>query len=99
LRQAIADKSHLDADTICRDDKCPLGQWLHGDGERQWGSKPRFVELLDKHAQFHKVAGGVARQINQGQYAQAEKLIGAGSEFAQVSTEVATLLTKAKRGM
>ncbi|TXT41137.1 MAG: methyl-accepting chemotaxis sensory transducer [Comamonadaceae bacterium] len=99
LRKAIADKAHLDADTICRDDKCPLGQWLHGDGGRQWGSKPRFVELLDKHAQFHQVAGGVAKQINQGQYALAEKLIGSGSEFAQVSTEVATLLTKAKRGM
>jgi methyl-accepting chemotaxis protein len=99
LRQAIAEKTHLDADTICRDDKCPLGQWLHGEGGQQWGSKPRFMELLGKHAQFHKVAGGVAKQINQGQYQQAEKLIGAGSEFAQVSTEVATLLTKAKRGM
>jgi methyl-accepting chemotaxis protein len=99
LRQAIAEKTRLDAETICRDDKCPLGQWLHGDGGRQWGSKPRFVELMGKHAQFHTVAGGVARQINQGQYAQAERLIGAGSEFAQVSTEVATLLTKAKRGM
>ncbi|MDR3368218.1 methyl-accepting chemotaxis protein [Rhodoferax sp.] len=99
LRKAIADKGHLDAEILCRDDKCPLGQWLHGEGGQQWGSKPNFVTLLDKHAQFHQVAGGVAKQINQGQYALAEKLIGSGSDFAQVSTEVATLLTKAKRGM
>jgi methyl-accepting chemotaxis protein len=101
LRKAICDKDHqLDADTICRDDRCPLGQWLHGEGGQQWGSKPRFVALLSKHAEFHQVAGGVAKQINQGHLAEAdaERLIGSGTHFAQVSTEVTTLLTQAKRG-
>jgi methyl-accepting chemotaxis protein len=41
----------------------------------------------------------VARKINAGQLAEAERLIGSGSQFAQVSTEVSTLLTKAKRGL
>ncbi|WP_247664197.1 methyl-accepting chemotaxis protein [Ideonella alba] len=99
LRKAIADHSQLDADTICRDDRCPLGQWIHGPGGRQWGSRPTFADLLAKHAEFHQVAGGVAKQINQGRYAEAERLIGSGSAFAQVSTEVATILTKAKRGL
>ncbi|MFG6467629.1 methyl-accepting chemotaxis protein [Roseateles sp. BYS87W] len=99
LRQAIAERSHLDADTLCRDDQCPLGRWLHGDGQRRWGTRPTFVALLGKHAQFHQVAGDVARRINGGQYDQAERLIGSGSAFAQVSSEVATLLTQAKRGL
>ena len=99
LRKAIAEKDRLDADTICRDDQCPLGKWIHGPGGVQWGSRPTFVELLSKHAEFHQVAGGVAKQINQGRYSEAERLIGSGSTFAQVSTEVATILTKAKRGL
>jgi len=99
LRKAIAEQEKLDADKICRDDQCPLGQWLHGPGGAQWGSRPMFTDLLNKHAEFHQIAGGVAKQINGGQYAQAERLIGSGSRFAQVSTEVATILTRAKRGL
>ena len=39
----------------------------------------------------------MARKINAGQYADAEQLIGSGSHFANISTEVTTLLTSAKR--
>jgi methyl-accepting chemotaxis protein len=99
LRKAIAERSSLDADTLCRDDRCPLGQWLHGNGGRRWGSAPGFTALLERHAEFHNAAGQVARQINAGAVEQAERLIGAGSRFAQVSTEVCTLLTRAKRGL
>ena len=98
LRQAIAEHGQLDAETICRDDRCPLGQWLHGAGGRRWGSQPGFVALLEKHAEFHGAAGAVARQINGGAYDDAERLIGSGSEFARASNEVATLLMRAKRG-
>jgi methyl-accepting chemotaxis protein len=99
LRKAIADHEKLDSDKICRDDQCPLGQWIHGPGGAQWGSRPTFVDLMTKHAEFHETAGSVAKRINAGQYAQAEKLIGSGSHFAQISTEVATILTRAKRGL
>lgn len=99
LRQAIASKATLDADTICRDDRCPLGQWLHGAGGRRWGTQPIFTQLLDKHAQFHQTAGSVARTINAGQYSEAESLISAGSNFSDVSLEVTTLLTQAKRSL
>lgn len=99
LRKAIAEHDKLDSDTICRDDQCPLGKWIHGPGGAQWGSRPSFVELMKKHAEFHQTAGAVARQINAGNYAEAEKLIGSGSQFARSSTEVATILTRAKRGL
>jgi len=99
LRKAIADHARLDAETICRDDQCPLGKWLHGPGGSRWGSTPGFAELTSRHADFHQVAGAVARTINAGQFTDAERLIGSGSRFAQVSAEVATLLTRAKRGL
>lgn len=99
LRKAIAGHETLDADTICRDDRCALGKWIHGPGAAQWGQRPGFAPLQAKHAEFHEVAGGVARKINAGQYADAERLIGSGSRFATVSTEVTTLLTQAKRGL
>ena len=99
LRKAIAERQTLDAATICRDDQCPLGRWLHGDGSARWSSRPSFVDLLNKHADFHKAAGAVATKINAGQYSDAERLIGSGSAFARASTEVATLLTGASRGL
>jgi len=99
LRKAISGHQKLDADTLCRDDQCPLGRWIHGPGGQLWGSKPRFVELTQRHADFHKAAGEVAHKINAAQFTDAERLIGSGSRFAQASTEVATLLTMAKRGL
>ena len=99
LRHAIAEREKLDSDKICRDDQCPLGQWIHGPGGAQWGTRPSFVDLLKKHADFHRTAGAVAQQINAGHYAQAEELIGSGSTFSRVSNEVATILMRAKRGL
>ena len=97
LRSAIAEHGQLDAQTLCRDDRCPLGQWLHGPGGARWGQRPLFVELMERHATFHRTAADVAQTINRGQYDEARRLIGAGSAFTQVSTEVASLLTRAKR--
>lgn len=99
LRQAIAHREHLDVSTICRDDQCPLGQWIHGPGGALWGGKPMFVELAKRHAEFHEAAGTVAKTINDGQLTDAERLIDSGSRFSRVSTEVSTLLTRAKRGI
>ena len=99
LRTAIANRERLDADTICRDDRCPLGQWLHGEGGRRWGHSPGFVSLIDGHRRFHEAAGAVAREINAGRYDEAERLLRSGTDFAHASTEVGTLLTRAKRGL
>lgn len=99
LRQAIADRARLDAETLCRDDQCPLGKWIHGPGGAGWGSRPGFTALTDKHAEFHREAGAVARRINAADYTQAERLIGAGSRFSDVSTEVVALLAQARRGL
>ena len=97
LRQAIAHRDTLDAETIGRDDCCQLGQWLHGAGERRFGRQALFGDLVDSHAEFHRAAGNVAKTINRGDYRQAESLIESGTPFAQASSDVTTLLSQAKR--
>ncbi len=94
-----ADRQQLDSDRICRDDQRPLGQWIHGPGGSRWGKQQTFVHLRTRHADFHRVAGGIAQTINAGKYDDAERLIGAGSEFSHVSPDVTTLVTNAKRAL
>ena len=97
LRSAIAQHTQLDADTLCRDDACPLGRWVHGPGEKRWGTQPVFVRLVAQHREFHQVAGDVARRINQGSYEDAARMIGSGSRFSKASNAVVSALMQAMR--
>jgi methyl-accepting chemotaxis protein len=97
LRNAISHHEKLDVGTISRDDCCPLGKWIHGPGGHHYGSKPRFVELQNKHRDFHRAVGTIAQSINDGQHANAEKLLGAGSAFTTISTDIVSVLTRFKR--
>lgn len=99
LRSAIAQHERLDAQSICRDDACVLGKWLHNSGQRRYAGRTLFTELVDKHRGFHRVAGHIAETINQGQYDQAERMLGAGGEFARASNEVSLALNGLKRGL
>ncbi|WP_374674715.1 methyl-accepting chemotaxis protein [Ideonella sp.] len=99
LRSAIAQHSQLDADALCRDDRCPLGQWLHGGGRGRWGHHPAFVTLVNEHAGFHRAAGQVAHAVNRRAYADAERLLGGGSAFAQASNATVTAILRAKRDL
>ncbi|MFZ4550771.1 MAG: methyl-accepting chemotaxis protein [Aquabacterium sp.] len=97
LRAAISEQTTLDAETLCRDDRCALGKWIHGPGGSRWGSKPEFVKLQTTHAQFHKTASDVARKINARDYSEASALIDSGSPFSEISTEVISHITTMKR--
>lgn len=41
---------------VSRDDACQLGQWLHGEGDRIYGMRPDFQQLVQEHAHFHLCA-------------------------------------------
>ena len=90
LRNAALDETKLDAVQIARDDCCPLGQWLHGDGQRRWGTRPLFTELLGTHAEFHRQAGAVAELINAGRRDRALAALAAGTPYSNATQ--ATLL-------
>ena len=85
LRNAALRGEALDAETIGRDDCCPLGQWLYGDGRARWGQRPRFAELVEHHAGFHRQAGAVARVVVAGRRDEALKMLEGGTAFAQAT--------------
>jgi aerotaxis receptor len=87
LRNAALRGEQLDAATIGRDDCCPLGQWLHGDG-RRWSTRPQFTTLLQQHAGFHRAAGQVAQLVNRGATDEAHRQLHNGSAFAESTQQV-----------
>jgi aerotaxis receptor len=94
LRNAIDRGETLDADTVCRDDRCPLGQWLHGPGRQRWGHVPEFTTLLERHADFHRTVGAVVRQVNAGQKDAAGRALQGGTAFAR-ATQATVMAIKA----
>jgi len=96
LRSAAMHGEQVDADSICRDDQCPLGKWLHGSGQGKFGGKPSFVELVGAHREFHDEAGKVARSINNGAGAEAEKMLESDTAFSRASQKVTRLIVQFK---
>jgi methyl-accepting chemotaxis protein len=96
LRRAISSEEKLDVATIARDDCCALGQWIHGPGGHHHGNNPRFGALRDKHRDFHQSVGEIARKINRGRHEDAEALLGTGSSFTALSTDIVSVLNRFK---
>jgi methyl-accepting chemotaxis protein len=97
LRSAISKQEQLDAATIGKDDCCPVGQWLYGDGRTKWGSKPEFQKCVEQHKAFHTEAGKVAQLINAKRYGEAERAIGGGTSYAAASNNVGMALLALKK--
>jgi hypothetical protein len=88
FRLAIQKKEQLDAASISLDNKCPLGQWLHGDANGQYARLASYGGCLAKHAEFHRCAGTVAKAINAGNYTEAEAMLASGTPYAAASNAV-----------
>ena len=97
FRSAIGTKARMDADTIGRDNCCPVGIWLHGDGKATLGKQPEYIRALDAHRAFHVQAGKVAGLVNAAKYAEAEAAMGAGTPYATVSAEVGSAFIALKK--
>ena len=96
FRVAISKKEKMDASTIGRDDCCTLGQWLYGSGRTRMGTKPEFVNLLQKHKSFHTAAGQVAATINAKNFTRAQGMIDGNSPFALASLAVSMAIRALK---
>ena len=92
LRTAIIKKEKLDTVALATDNRCELGIWLHGDAKLKLGNNPIYANCVKAHAAFHKAVAEVASASNKGQYADAEKMMGAGSAFSQESNNVGMAL-------
>jgi len=96
LQSAAANGKTLDVATIQRDDCCDLGKWLASDGRRLYSSRPEFTNLVNKHSEFHAIAGVVAGLINGGEKDVVRSHLRGGSHFAFASTEVSVAITLLK---
>ena len=81
----------LNADVICLDNQCTLGQWIYGDGQ-QYKNMEGFEELRNIHASFHKCASEVIRKTDDGHKPQAESLF--KSDYALLSKDITRMLVK-----
>jgi methyl-accepting chemotaxis protein len=97
LKAAITAHAQLDSATISLDNCCEFGKWLYGDGGKQYGKKPEFIALLQKHKTFHAEAGKVASAINAKKYEEASKMIETTSPFGAASVGVGMAVNALKR--
>ncbi|WP_194725638.1 CZB domain-containing protein [Noviherbaspirillum malthae] len=79
LLAAITGKHELDVKGVAKLDACMLGNWLHGEGERRFRFLKQYQPCLDAHAAFHAELEKVVRQINLGEYEQAQGMLANGT--------------------
>ena len=99
FRSAINKRETLDAATIRQDNCCVLGKWLRGEAKALYGTKASLVDLIAKHADFHRNAAKVADAINASKYDVAEAMLHSGSEYGNASLAVASAITALKKEM
>ena|ERR1035437_267291 len=89
FKNAISTASTLDAATIAKDNCCEFGKWLYGEGRSMHGHRARFSDIIERHAEFHKLAGKVAEAVNAKQYKEAQDMIDyASTPFGQATQGV-----------
>lgn len=82
-----------DAAQIARDDACPLGIWLVGEG-KQHAPHAACHETTTAHTQFHLRAADVVSALRAGHREQARSMLEAGSAFTKASDDVVLALTR-----
>ena len=81
---------------IGTDNRCALGQWLHGEAQKKFSSLAEYQTLMTEHVRFHRAAGRIADQANSGGQMNAEAVLGGDSEFATSSLNVVKAIRKLK---
>ena len=95
LRAALDSGELPDAAATAHDDRCELGQWIHGDG-RALARQPEYEQTRTSHAAFHKCAAEVIRLIAAGKKQAALEELDRG-EYARTSREVILALGRLKK--
>lgn len=87
----------LDHSVICLDNKCDLGKWIYGAGNRYLANEPLFQQLKDKHASFHINAAKIV-ELKQIDNIEEAKLIING-DYSTISKEVIHLITNMNKSL
>jgi hypothetical protein len=63
------------AESICFDDRCDLGKWIHSTGKSRLGAFPGFTALVGHHKMFHYAASNVVALHKAGKKVEARKML------------------------
>ncbi len=97
LRALVNGQGQIDPNQLNRDDECPLGKWIHGEGAR-YAKDPQFARLKAAHAEFHASAGKVAAHAKAGRKTEATAELN-GRSYAAASMAVVTAISAIRRGV
>lgn len=86
----------INASELAKDNVCPLGCWLHGEGKK-FQNIDVFPQLLDEHKKFHQEAADIVIRKDKGENVQADIALAGNSPFATHSMNVVSLLMKMKK--
>lgn len=65
----------LDPASVSREDQSLVGKWIHGHAAGHFQHLGAFYTLRAMHAQFHMIAGDVARKMQESNHAAARELM------------------------
>ncbi|MCO5976959.1 CZB domain-containing protein [Ideonella sp. NS12-5] len=71
---------------VSPDDRCVLGQWLHGPGCQGFQGESLLDTVRTAHARFHLMAGAVLRAVEEGRPQDARQLL--ASDYHRASVQV-----------
>lgn len=99
LRTAITQREHLDAETISKDNCCDFGKWLHSEETHpQVAHLQSYHDCVERHADFHQVAGTIAHLINAKKYEDADRMLNDGNgDFVRNSSAVGSAIMRLKK--
>jgi methyl-accepting chemotaxis protein len=96
FRNALYSNEPMDAAAISKDNNCEMGKWLHGEAKALYGKNGSYAKCVADHAAFHVEAGRVAVAVNAKKADEAERMMAAGSQFAEISKRVAVSIIELK---
>ncbi|MBI5878744.1 MAG: CZB domain-containing protein, partial [Chloroflexi bacterium] len=99
IYQAISDGTiDTPVEKIAMDNQCAFGKWLHGlpAATKAAGYAQQVLEL---HKEFHKTAARIVQLALSGNKAEAERLMGASSDYAAISSRLTRALLAWKSAM
>ncbi|MBA4249503.1 MAG: hypothetical protein C0432_01885 [Candidatus Puniceispirillum sp.] len=85
---------NLDANHICQDNLCELGEWLYGDHPEKISKDTVFKEIKEKHKRFHEITGKILKRIENNEALDPNKELGIESEYGKVSSKLIALLMR-----
>jgi hypothetical protein len=93
LEDYIRGAGPLGAGDAADDDRCELGQWLHGEGQNRYGHLELFEDLKSAHTQLHERVGNILGRVRAGQRDEALAELHA-VEYSRATARVKNLLAK-----